>query len=173
MKMNITRQHVYDLAVESFGMVPGLIKDAAERSLQVAYLYTQGNAVMENASFSFVEMNAIELKISSMNHCVSCMKGHSYLLKKEGMAEEDIQAIVNGGRTGNSRLNDLLQATEYIYHAVNDEYPEQVVEFLEQTLTPREMTDIIGLFSLKVISNSINNYLATARKMKAAAGGMA
>lgn len=171
--MNITQQQVYDLAVESFGIVPGIIKDAAERSLHVAYLYTQGNAVMENASFSALEMNTIELKISSLNHCVSCMKGHSYLLKKEGMAEEDIQAIIGGGRTGNSRLNDLLQATEYIYHAVNDEYPEQVVEFLEQTLTPGELVDIIGLLSLKVISNSINNYMATVRKMKTAAGGLA
>ena len=166
MKKEITQQQVYDLAMESFGVVPGIIKEAAERSLQVAYLYTQGNIVMEGASFSTVEMNAIELKISSLNHCESCMKGHSYLLKKEGVSETDIQAIISGSKTSSARLNTLLQATEYIYHAGSDEYPDYVMDFLEDSLTQKEMVDIIGLLSLKVISNYINNYIVSAKRIK-------
>ncbi|MBN8675284.1 MAG: carboxymuconolactone decarboxylase family protein [Chitinophagales bacterium] len=172
MKKEITQQQVYDLAMESFGVVPGIIKEAAERSLQVAYIYTQGNAVMESASFTAIEMNAIELKISSLNHCESCMKGHSYLLKKEGVAEADIKAIVSGGKTSSSRLNVLLQAAEYIYHAGSDEYPDYVVDFLEDSLTQKELVDIIGLISLKVISNYINNYLVSAKRMKQQPAGL-
>lgn len=172
MKNEITQQQVYDLAMESFGVVPGIIKEAAERSVPVAYLYTLGNSIMEKASFSFTEMNAIELKISSLNHCESCMKGHSYLLKKEGMSEEDIQAILSGSKTGSDRLNLLLQSAEYIYHAGSDEYPEYVVEYLEDHLTRQELADMIGLISLKVISNYLNNYLVSSRKMKLQQAGL-
>lgn len=172
MKMNITQQQVYDLAVESFGIVPGIIKDAAERSLPVAYLYTQGNAIMENASFSALEMNAIELRISSLNHCGPCMKGHSYLLKQEGLSEAEIRAIVTGSSTGNARLDQLLQAATYIYHAGSDEYPDYVVDYLQHTLTQQELVDIIGLISLKVISNYINNYLVGVRRMKTQPAGL-
>ncbi|HNA17403.1 MAG TPA: hypothetical protein PKL81_03310, partial [Ferruginibacter sp.] len=56
--------------------------------------------------------------------------------------------------------------TEYIYHAGSDEYPDYVMEFLEDSLTQKEMVDIIGLLSLKVISNYINNYIVSAKRMK-------
>jgi AhpD family alkylhydroperoxidase len=172
MTTEITQQQVYDLALESFGVVPDIIKEAAERSLHVAYIYTQGNAVMENASFNAVEMNAIELKISSLNHCGSCMKGHSYLLKKEGVAEEDIRAIVSGGKTSSNRMNMLLQSAEYIYHAGRDEYPDYVVDFLQDSLTQKEVVDIIGLISLKAISNYINNYIISVKRMKLQPSGL-
>lgn len=172
MKKEITQQQVYDLAMESFGVVPGIIKEAAERSVHVAYLYTQGNTIMENASFNFIEMNAVELKISSLNHCESCMKGHSYLLKKAGISEADINAIINGGKTTDERLNVLLQSAEYIYHAGSDEYPDYVVDFLQNNLTEKEMVDIIALISLKVISNYINNYLVSAKRMKLQSAGL-
>lgn len=172
MKKEITQQQVYDLAIESFGVVPGIINEAAERSVQVAYLYTQGNAIMENASFSFIEMNAVELKISALNHCESCMKGHGYLLKKSGISDADINAIVSGRRTSDERLNVLLQAAEYIYHAGSDEYPDYVVDFLQNNLTEKELTDIIGLISLKVISNYINNYLVSVKRMQRQTAGL-
>jgi len=165
MKKEVTHQQVYDLAMESFGVVPGIIKEAAERSVHTAYLYTNGTAIMENASFNSLEMNAIELKVSALNHCESCMKGHSFLLKKEAFDETDIKAITNGGLTSNERVNTLMQATEYIYHAGSDEYPGYVVQYLQEHLSEKELTDIIGLISLKLISNYINNYLVSVKKM--------
>lgn len=166
MKNNLTQQKIYELALESFGVVPGIIKEAAERSLETAYLYTSGTATMENASFNNIEMNAIELKISVLNHCESCTKGHTYLLKQAGLPDEAIKAIIAGGDTGNIRLNQLLQAAEYIYHAGSDEFPEYVLEFLEEQVSEKEVADIIGLIALKTISNYINNYLVSVRKLK-------
>lgn len=171
MKKEITQQQVFDLAMESFGVVPGIIKEAAERSLQVAYLYAKGTAIMESASFNPIEMNTIELKVSALNHCESCIKGHSYLLKKAGLDDADIKSIIAGQNTSHPRLNTLIQATEYVYHAGSNEYPEYVVEFLQENLTGKELADIIGLISLKVISNYINNYLASVKKMKSLLAG--
>ena len=166
MKKSITLQQVYDLSMESFGVVPGIIKEAAERSVAVAYLYTSGTAIMENSSFSNIEINAIELKVSSLNHCASCTKGHSYLLKQAGLSEEDSKAIIAGKDTSIERLNLLMQATAYIYHAGSDEYPDYVVQFLQDHFSEQEITDIIGLIALKVISNYINNYLVSAKRMQ-------
>jgi AhpD family alkylhydroperoxidase len=165
MKKEITQQQVYELAMESFGVLPGIIKEAAERSVHTAYLYTNGTAIMEGASFNSLEMNAIELKVSALNHCESCMKGHSFLLKRDAFDETDIKAIINGGLTSNERINTLMQATEYIYHAGSDEYPGYVVQYLQEHLSEKEFTDIIGLISLKLISNYINNYLVSVKKM--------
>ena len=165
MKTTITQQQVYDLAMESFGVVPGIIKEIAERSLPVAYLYTSGTAILENGSFDQLSMNAIELKISVLNHCASCSKGHSFLLKQTGLDAASIQAITEGRPTGNDALDQLLQATEYIYYAGNDEYPDYVVQYLQDHFTEQQILDIIGLIALKVVSNYTNNYLVTARKM--------
>jgi AhpD family alkylhydroperoxidase len=164
MKSRVTQQQVYDLALEAFAVVPGIVKEAAERSVELAYLYANGISMMEHASFTSIEMNAIELKISVLNHCESCIKGHSYLLKKGGLAEEDIQAIIAGKDTRQERLNLLLQATEYIFHAGGTEFPDYVLDFIGNNLSQKELADIIGLISLKTISNYLNNYLHSLKK---------
>ncbi len=164
MKKEISKALVLEQAKEIFGMVPGIIGEAAERSAPVAWLYTNGSAVMAQASFTPVELNAIELKVSVLNHCASCIKGHSYLLKQEGQEEIFIQAIRAGNKTGDARIDQLLQATEYIFHAGHDEYPEFVLDYLDEHITEKELTDIIGLIALKTIANYLNNYLASVKQ---------
>jgi hypothetical protein len=62
------------------------------------------------------------------------------------------------------RINMLVEATECIYHAGSDEFPPTVIDFLEQNLSEKEIMDIIGLISLKTISNYINNYLVSVKQ---------
>ncbi|MBL7742369.1 MAG: carboxymuconolactone decarboxylase family protein [Chitinophagaceae bacterium] len=164
MKQTITKEQVYDIATENFGLIPGIIRELAERSAATAYLFTYGTAIMESASFSHIEMNAIELKISALNHCESCIKGHSFLLQRAGMTESDITAIKTGSPTGNERINMLLQATEYIFFAGGGEYPGHVIQYLQENLSEKELVDIIGLIAVKTIANYTNNYLATVKK---------
>ncbi len=164
MKKEITKEQVHELATATFGLLPDLIRKIAGKSPQAAFLYTNGIAVMESASFSAMEMNAIELKISSLNHCEACMRSHSYLLKQEGLPEEDIKAVIAGGAVHNTRLGVLLQATEYIYYAGSGEYPGHVLDYLNDHLTESELYDIISLVAVKTISNYINNYQASLKK---------
>jgi hypothetical protein len=81
MKTVITKEQIYTLSTESFGLVPGAIKEMAERSEPLAYLYLVGTQTMEQTSLTDLEINAIELKISSLNKCESCVKGQ-FLVKK-------------------------------------------------------------------------------------------
>jgi len=80
------------------------------------------------------------------------------------MAEADIHAIVAGKPVNDARLNLLVEAAECIYHAGSDEFPATVLDFLQENLTEKEIIDIIGLISLKTISNYMNNYLASIKQ---------
>ncbi len=160
----IQKEEIFELAKTAFGTVPGVIKEMAEKSPAVAKLYTDGAITMEHASLSRMEINAIELKVSSLNNCESCVKGHSFLAKQAGMDEADIKAIISNEHTSNERLNRLLLATEYIYFSGGDVYPELVMEFFEmEDISTTEILEIIGLISLKTISNYLNNYLKSVK----------
>lgn len=156
----ITKEAVYALSQESYGIVPGVVKEMAERSVSLAFMYLTGTQAMDISSLSNLEINAIELKISTLNKCESCIKGHSFLVKKAGLSEEDVQAIVRNDETSQERLNTLLKASEYIYYSGSGIYPDLALDyFRDENLTEKEVFDIIGLVALKTISNYVNNYL--------------
>ena len=157
----ISSQQVFDLATEFFGLVPGIVKELAGRSTATAMTFVQGSANMEQGSFSFTELNVIELKVSLLNHCESCVKGHSYLLKKEGLPEEEIKAILEKRSLDSERLNQIIRATENIYYAGSDIFPAQVLEDLIDHFTEKEIVEIIGLIGIKTIANYTNNFLAS------------
>lgn len=163
----ISKESLFEKAKGAFGTVPGIIKELSERSLPTAHLYTLGVLIMEKGTFSEMEINAIELKISKLNNCTSCMKGHAFLVKRAGLSDDDTQAILNSQPVSINRLNKLLRATEYIYHSGSDIFPEMVLDFLDdEEITQQEVIDIIGLLALKTISNYTNNYLAAIKNFQ-------
>lgn len=165
----ISKELLYNITQEAFGIVPGLIKELGEHSLQTAYLYSTGVQIMSQGNFSELEINAIELKISMLNKCTSCIKGHSFLLKKAGMPDDQIQTILEGQAVESERLNSLLQSAEYIYHAGSDIFPDFVLSFFEDhEISAKEVIEIIGLIALKTISNYSNNYLMSIKQLSTA-----
>lgn len=162
MNTSLTKELVYTLSTESYGIVPGAVKEMAERSVPLAYMYLLGTQTMEKSSLSELEINAIELKISSLNNCESCIKGHTFLVKKAGLSDDDVQAIIRQDETSIERLNKLLKASEYIYYSGSGTYPDLVLDFFDdEDINEQELFEIIGLISLKTISNYVNNYLAS------------
>jgi AhpD family alkylhydroperoxidase len=161
----ITKEQVYALSRESYGIVPGVVKEMAERSVPLAHMYLTSTQTMEFSSLTELEVNAIELKISAMNKCESCIKGHTYLVKKAGLSDEDVEAILRHGETSNERLNKLLIAAEYIYYSGSGLYPDLVLDFmLNEEITEQEVFEIIGLIALKTMSNYVNNYLQSVKE---------
>jgi AhpD family alkylhydroperoxidase len=146
-----------------------VVKEMAERSVPLAYMYLLGTQTMEKSSLSEVEINAIELRISILNKCESCMKGHTFLLKKAGLSDDDVQAILRQDETSIERLNTLLKAAEYIYYSGSGVYPDLVLDyFSDEGLREHELFEIIGLISLKTISNYVNNYLTSVKSKQRA-----
>lgn len=166
MKTEITQQQVYDMALKAFGIVPGIVKELALRSESVAFIFTQGSSVMEGGAFTFTELNIIELKISLLNNCTSCIKGHTYLLKKEGLSEDQIKAIIENKTLENERFNHLINATENIYYAGSNVFPDYIVEALQDNLSEKEIVEIIGVIGVKTIANYTNNFIEAMNAMK-------
>ncbi|MCE3227381.1 MAG: carboxymuconolactone decarboxylase family protein [Bacteroidetes bacterium] len=164
MEKEITTQQVYDLAMESFGVVPGIVKELAERSKEVAYIFTKGSMLLEKTTFTFTELNVMELKVSLLNKCDSCIKGHTYLLKKEGVSDLDIKAIIVNQHVSNERFENLLTAVENIYYAGSAAFPEHVTEHLQNNFTEKEIVEIIGIIGVKTIANYTNNFLVSVKK---------
>ncbi len=164
MKAELSKEHVYNLSTESYGIVPGVIKEMAERSVPLAYQYLVGTQTMEKSSLTELEINAIELRISSLNKCESCMKGHTFLVKKAGLSDMDVQSILRNEETSIDRLNILLKAAEYIYYSGSGIYPDLALDFFQDhEVSEQEVFEIIGLISLKTISNYVNNYIASVK----------
>jgi AhpD family alkylhydroperoxidase len=159
MKQTVTKESVYKSAEQSFGLVPPMIKEIAEHSVAVASLYVDGVITMQSAALTELEINAIELRISSLNGCESCVKGHSYLAKKAGLAESDIKAITAGQPTTVESVNRIIRGTDAIFHASRSGYKHYLEALDNDNFTQQEVFEIIGLLSLKTISNNINNYL--------------
>jgi AhpD family alkylhydroperoxidase len=158
MKQTVTKESVYKSAEQSFGLVPPMIKEIAEHSVAVASLYVDGVITMEATGLSELEMNAIELRISSLNGCESCVKGHSYLAKKAGLGESDIKALIAGQPTTVESLNRIIRGTDAIFQASRSGYAHYLEALDSEDFTRQEVYEIIGLLSLKTISNNINNY---------------
>jgi AhpD family alkylhydroperoxidase len=164
----VTKESVYQSAQQSFGIVPPMIKEIAEFSVPAAALYVDGVITMNAAVLSEMEINAIELRISSLNGCESCVKGHSYLSKKAGLGDEDIAALVEGRPTSIESLNRTIRGTEAIFYANRSGYARYLAALEAEGFTRREVYEIIGLLSLKTISNNINNYVQTVKAAQAA-----
>lgn len=170
MNAYLTKEFVYTLSKESYGIVPGVVKEMAELSVPLAYMYLLGTKTTGQSSLSKLEINAIELKIAMLNKCESCMKGYTLLVKKAGLSDGDVQAIVHQNETSMERLNKLLKAAEYIYYSSNDIDPALVLDyFQDENVTKQQLFEIIELISLKMTSNYVNIYHASIkRKQKVA-----
>jgi AhpD family alkylhydroperoxidase len=156
--MKVTQNELEQMAVQQYGIVPPLVKQISEVSTSVAYHYLIGLALVKEGSFTPVGQNVIQLKISCLNQCGSCIKGHSFLLKKLGLSDEDILSIRQGILTSDKELNRLIDLTQTIFYWGRRGFPSDVAAKLEQmSATKGEVFEVISLIASKTISNYINN----------------
>jgi AhpD family alkylhydroperoxidase len=168
MKQKQTKESVYLSTEQSYGLVPPLIREIAEFSVPVAALYVDGVLTLNETAFTETEINAAELRISTLNGCESCVKGHSYLLKRGGLGEDDIKAIAEGRPTSITSLNRIIAGTEAVFSANRYGYANYIEVLQREGFTRLEVFELIGILSLKTISNNINNYLKAAKALQAA-----
>lgn len=162
--MKITEQNVNDMAMEAYGLVPPLVKQMATVSPEVAYHYLAGLMAVGQGVFTDVEQHAIQLKVSLLNRCESCIKGHSYLLKNSGMSDDDITSIRQGVLTSSKAVNRILDLTEMMYRGGRDGFTAEHLDRIESAQAERvELFQIVSLIATKTISNYINNYLVAVK----------
>lgn len=160
----ITEEQVYAMAKEAYGIVPPLVKQMTTVSPEVGYHYVAGLHAVANGQFTDIEQHAIQLKISVLNRCESCIKGHSFLLKNAGVSNDDINAIRHGLLTSMKSVNRLTDLTEVMFLGGRETFTDERLEKLESAgANHTELFQIVSLIASKTISNYINNYLAAVK----------
>ena len=156
--MKITQEQVEKVAIDHYGVVPPMVKQMYNVSPAVAFHYIVGVTALSDSGFSSLEQQAIQLRVSSLNNCESCMKGHSFLLKNAGMSEDDIAAIRGGLSTSDQKIDRLVGITSLVFTGGRTGF-DGVIEKLESLkASKQEIFEIISLMASKTISNYINNY---------------
>lgn len=157
--MKVTQNELEQIAMEEYGIVPPVVKLISAVSTAVAYHYLLGLALMKEGTFTTVGQNVIQLKVSVLNQCEACIKGHGFQLKTLGMSDEDIMSIRDGVLTSDKEANRLIDLTETIFQGGRNGFTRERIEKLEAMgATKIEIAEVISLIASKTISNYINKY---------------
>jgi AhpD family alkylhydroperoxidase len=162
--MKVTQAELEHIAIQQYGIVPPFVKQLSSVSTSVAYHYLIGLSLMKEGTFSLIGQNVIQLKISVLNQCESCIKGHSFLLKSMGMADADIISIREGLLTSDSKTNRLVDLTQTVFLAGKTGFTREHIDKLQGIrATKTEVYEVISLIASKTISNYVNNFNAVAK----------
>jgi AhpD family alkylhydroperoxidase len=150
-------QEVLDLVEQTYGFVPNLLKEMAGASPAVAQVYLDANAAIEEASLTGAEQQAVILAVSAYNDCHYCTAAHATVGQMEGLAEDDIQAILDGGLPGDERLSRLVQATRRTLEQRGWLEADDLAELEAQGIDRGQVYEIVALIGIKTISNYVNH----------------
>lgn len=156
--MKITQNEIEKIARAHYGVVPPMVKQMYAISPPVAFHYLIGVTALSDSAFSEVKQQAIQLKVSSLNDCESCIKGHSFLLKNTGMDQNDIASIRHGLPTSDPNMNRLMAITELVFLGGRNGFETALDELGILEATKEEVFEVTSLIASKTISNYINNY---------------
>ncbi len=154
-------QQVLDKVKETYSFVPNLYNEMATHSPAVADVYLTATKLMEEASLSPEEQQAVILAISTYNDCPYCKAAHSTVAGMVGMPEEEIEAITTGGLPVDTRLRSLITATRRILGKRGWLNEDDLAEFEAQDIDRGQIYEIVALIGIKTISNFVNHMAHT------------
>ena len=154
-------QEVLDKVNQTYGFVPNLYTEFATNSPAVADVYLTAMKLMEEASLSPEEQQAVILAISTYNDCAYCKAAHSTVAGMVGMPEEEIEAITTGGLPVDTRLRSLITATRRILGKRGWLNEDDLAEFEAQDIDRGQIYEIVALIGIKTISNFVNHMAHT------------
>ena len=154
-------QEVLGKVKQTYGFVPNLYTEFATHSPAVADVYLAATKLMEDASLSPEEQQAVILAISTYNDCAYCKASHSTVAGMVGMPEEEIEAITAGGLPVDTRLRSLITATRRILGKRGWLNEDDLAEFEAQDIDRGQIYEIVALIGIKTISNFVNHIAHT------------
>lgn len=146
---------------QKYGFVPKTYEQMISTSPQLAELYWKGAHIMHQGSLSEKEIMALQLAISVENECKYCSAAHSKGAKNAGISLEDIQAIKDEELPEDTRLAVLIKAARMLLDKQGWLGADEMSQFAEEGVTKQNIYDIIGIISLKTITNWTNHIANT------------
>ena len=154
-------QEVLGKVKETYGFVLNLYNEFATHRPAVADGYLTATKLMEEASLSPEEQQAVILAISTYNDCPYCKAAHSTVAGMVGMPKEEIEAITTGGLPDDLRLRNLITAARRILGKRGWLNEDDLAEFEAQDIDRGQIYEIVALIGIKTISNFVNHIAHT------------
>lgn len=99
------------------------------------------------------EIHVVFLTASFENECLYCVAGHSAVARAEGVPPAVVQAIRDGHRLPDARLQALRRFCAQLVIGRGFVAPEHRRAFFEAGYTPAQALDVIAAVAAKTISN--------------------
>jgi len=164
MELNIQTskaQEVLGKVKQTYGFVPNLYTEFATHSPAVAEVYLTATKLMDSASLTPKEQQAVILAVSTYNDCHYCKAAHATVGRMVGLSQEDIEAITTGELPGEPRLRNLITAARRILGKRGWLSADDLAEFEAQGIDRGQVYEIVALIGIKTISNYVNHIAHT------------
>jgi AhpD family alkylhydroperoxidase len=143
-----------------WGFVPNLHARLAEAPVTLD-AYGQLFDAVSRTGFSPAEQQVAFLTVSAIHECEYCVSGHSVLAKNAGLDGAAIEALREGGRLADAKLEALRAYTAALVNLRGRVPPAVLQEFLDAGYSSRQALELLVVVAAKTISNYANHLTGT------------
>jgi len=147
-------------AQKSLGFVPNIFAKMAPAPTTID-AYMTLDKLLGQTSLSAVEVETVLLATSVYNQCDFCVAAHTGRAKQAGMDEADLEALRNGGKLADDRLNALAEFTRAVVHERGWVDDATVDRFLAAGFDNQQVLEVILGITIKTLSNYTNHIVGT------------
>jgi uncharacterized peroxidase-related enzyme len=147
-------------ARRAFGFVPNLLGTLAASPVALeAYLAL--NQAFSSGSLTEIERQVVLLSVSREHGCEYCMAAHSAVATMARMPPEVLEALRNGDRISDARLETLRHTTRELVARRGWLPAEEVERFLGAGYTNAQLLEVLVGIAQKTLSNYTNHVAGT------------
>ncbi len=145
---------------KKFGFVPNLAREMAA-SPQILELYFKGNQFLDKSVLCESEKQMVMLLVSIFNECIYCQAAHTAGAIRAEIKKKEIEVLKLGQELSTERGKALCLATRLLLTKKGCLSQDNLRELEKRGVDRRQLFEIIGIISLKTISNYINHIAGT------------
>ncbi len=145
---------------KGWGFIPLLHATLAE-SPTALEAYDTLFGLVGKSGFTPAEQQVAYLAINVFHECEYCTAGHTYLARAANLDESAIQALRNGTRISDARLQALREFAENVVSKRGFVGDAAVDAFIGAGFTKAQVLEVVTIAATKVISNYVNHITHT------------
>ncbi|PHQ61439.1 MAG: alkylhydroperoxidase [Maribacter sp.] len=150
---NTNSQAIFNNVKGKIGMLPNLYAamGVSDKLLGGFLTFTE---TLKGGELTAKEYEAVALATSQVNGCAYCLSAHTALGKMNGFSEEETLDIRTNS-IEDSKLNALVTLASELADRKGKASNEAITGFLEAGYSKAAFTEVLGIVSLTIITNTV------------------
>ncbi|WP_028874886.1 carboxymuconolactone decarboxylase family protein [Tepidiphilus margaritifer] len=139
------------------GFLPNLVAVLANAPTALEAYLTLGE-INGRSSLTLAEREAVQIAAAGLHGCEFCVSGHTALaVKKAGLPPATVHALQHRARTGEARLDALVDFTRALIATRGNVGDGELEAFYAAGFTPAQALEVVLGVSLATLCNFANN----------------